>query len=281
MSSKLSKNGIYPFKAEQNECNFRKQLFSSTLIQQMLTSADYHSTERKFGTAQLQEVGKTWVLSRFAIEIVNLPQRHAQFNIETFIESVATMFTNRCFIAAYKDGEVFASGKSVWAMLDVESRKPQNILDFENGALNQYIFDEKKVSIEKPSRVKVDDNLVLFRTIETYYNDIDFNGHVNSCRYIEHVLDLFSMDWHSKYIVKRLDVVFVSEAHCGDTLNFYCSAPQYIGNVNTKDERSKKELSAAELSPKEVEYVVKICKISKDDAQEKECVRVKVLWRTL
>ncbi len=33
----------------------------------------------------------------------------------------------------------------------------------------------------------------LVRTIDTYYNDVDVNGHINSVKYIEHILDLFDL----------------------------------------------------------------------------------------
>ena len=53
------------------------------------------------------------------------------------------------------------------------------------------------------------------------YNDIDVNGHVNSVKYIEHVLDLFSLDWYASHRLQRLEVAYVAEAHCGDTLRLY------------------------------------------------------------
>lgn len=277
MAKKFEKIAHYSFTADQYMCNFRKQIFTSALINQILATADYHSTERDFGTEQLAEIGKTWVLSRFAIEIEDLPPRHAKYDIETYIESAQSFFSNRNFVVKYKNGKNVAVSKSTWSMLDIESRKPQNVLDVNDGLMKEYIVDDKKKALKckKPDRVNIDENLVLFRTIETYYNDIDFNGHINSCRYIEHILDLFSMDWHKKNIVKRLDVVFVSEAHCGDKLKFYCSAPSYPNaNLDT-------ELSPAEQEVENVEYKIRVCKVEPGSDKESECVRVKLLWRKI
>lgn len=296
MEQKLSKVGVYPFVAEQYMCNFRKQIFASALVQQMLATADYHSRDRGFGTVQLFPQGKTWVLSRFAIEINDLPPRHAKYNIETYIENLVSFFSNRNFVAKYPNGDVIAYGRSTWAMLDIETRQPRDIMELSGGAMEKLIAEEfksaeenneqaqgvaSKVPIAKPNRVNVDSNAPLFRVIETYYNDVDFNGHVNSIRYIEHVLDLFSMDWHKKYIVKRLDVIYSAEAHCGDKLKFYCSAPTFPEQAGEGDriaeEYAKK--SPAELDAPLVEYKVRICKQEPGSETETECVRLKVLWR--
>ncbi len=273
----LSKVDAYPFVAEQYMCNFRKQIFTSALVQQMLATADYHSRDRGFGTVQLFPQGKTWVLSRFAIEINDLPQRHAQYEIETYIENLRSFLSNRNFIAKYRDGSVIAYARSTWAMLDIETRGPQDILGVSGGVMQKYIAEEDAptIPIEKPNRVNIDYDAPLFRSIDTYYNDVDFNGHINSCRYIEHVLDLFSMDWHKKYIVKRLDVIYVAEAHCGDKLKFYCSEPSFPESTAAVSE----EKSPAEQDAPLVEYKIRICKEKRGSAKEEECVRIKLLWR--
>ena len=53
------------------------------------------------------------------------------------------------------------------------------------------------------------------------YSDIDLNGHVNSVKYIEHILDLFPMEWFRQKTVKRFEVAYVAESYYGDTLSFY------------------------------------------------------------
>lgn len=65
------------------------------------------------------------------------------------------------------------------------------------------------------------DGALLVRTIDTYYSDVDINGHINSVKYIEHVLDLWDMEWYRSHAVKRIEIAYVAEAHAGDTLSFY------------------------------------------------------------
>jgi acyl-ACP thioesterase len=68
----------------------------------------------------------------------------------------------------------------------------------------------------------MDDNAQLVRTIDTYYNDVDINGHINSVKYIEHVLDLWDIEWYKSHRIKRFEIAYVAESHAGDKLSFYC-----------------------------------------------------------
>ena len=65
------------------------------------------------------------------------------------------------------------------------------------------------------------DRAELVRTIDTFYNDVDINGHINSVKYIEHVLDLWPLQWYREHGVRRFEIAYVAEAHAGDQLSFY------------------------------------------------------------
>ncbi|MEG1563794.1 MAG: thioesterase, partial [Bacteroides sp.] len=50
---------------------------------------------------------------------------------------------------------------------------------------------------------------------------IDINGHVNSIRYIEHILDLFPLDLYRNRHIRRFEMAYVAESYYGDTLSFF------------------------------------------------------------
>ena len=117
--------------------------------------------------------------------------------------------------------KVYGYGRSIWAMIDTESRQPTDIFAIDNGAINNWIVNDKPCPIDKGGRVKMSDDAQLVRTIDTYYNDVDINGHINSVKYIEHVLDLWDLDWYRDHQIKRFEIAYVAEAHAGDQLSFY------------------------------------------------------------
>lgn len=54
------------------------------------------------------------------------------------------------------------------------------------------------------------------------YVEIDINGHVNSIRYIEHILDLFPIDLYKTKRIRRFEMAYVAESYFGDELTFFC-----------------------------------------------------------
>ena len=81
---KLSKIGRYEFLAEPFHCDFSNQLFMGHLGNHMLNAADFHSNDRGYGMNYLNTVNKTWVLSRLAIEMEEMPKAYDKFFVETW-----------------------------------------------------------------------------------------------------------------------------------------------------------------------------------------------------
>lgn len=221
----MNKVGKYEFLAEPFHCDFRQQLFMGHLGNHMLNAADFHSTDRGFGMKYLMTINRSWVLSRLAIEMEEMPAQHEQYSVETWVESAMKFFTSRNFCVSGSDGHVYGYGRSIWAMIDTETRQPTDIYSIDNGAINDWIVDDKPCPIEKGGRVKMSEDATLVRSFDINYNDIDINGHVNSIKYIEHVLDLWDIAWYRSHRLKRFEIAYVAEAHEGDKLSFYKESP--------------------------------------------------------
>ena len=216
-----SKVGCYDFFAMPFHCDFNNSLRIDYLGNDMLNAADLHSDTRGFGMNYLNSIGKTWVLSRLAIEVLEMPKSYERLQVETWVESAMRYFTKRNFAVRDSAGRYFAYGRSVWAMINTDDRQPADLFTVRDGLLKEYVEADKPCPIEGCSRAKIDDNAEVWRTVEMRYSDIDINGHVNSVKYIEHVINLWSIDWYRSHCLKRLDVAYIAESHEGDTLSFY------------------------------------------------------------
>ena len=217
----MEKVGKYQFLAEPFHCDFSGRLFMGHLGNHLLNAADFHSTDRGFGMKYLMTIKRSWVLSRLAIEVNEMPEQYTKFNVETWVENAMRFFTQRNFAVTDDNGKVYGYGRSVWAMIDTDSRQPCDILSIKDGAINEWIEAEKPCPIDKGGRVKMSDNAEFVHAIDTYYNDVDINGHINSVKYIEHVLDLWSIDWYKAHRIQRFEIAYVAESHAGDKLSFY------------------------------------------------------------
>ena len=229
MELEHSKIGRYEFLAEPFHCDFSNRLLMGHLGNHLLNAADFHSNDRGFGMHYLNTINKTWVLSRLAIEMEQMPVAYDRFAVETWVESAKRYFTRRNFMVQNtKTGLVYGYGRSIWAMIDTETRQPVNLLDVRDGLLEDYVEADKPCPVDKESRVKMSNEAQPVGSVIARYNDIDINGHVNSVKYIEHTLDLWPLEWYRCHRVRRFDIAYVAECHQGDRLSFYLenSAPE-------------------------------------------------------
>ncbi len=217
----MNKIGKYEFLAEPFHCDFNGNLFMGHLGNHMLNAADFHSSARGFGMKYLMTIKRSWVLSRLAIEITEMPSQYSKFNVETWVENAMKFFTSRNFKVSDENGHIYGYGRSIWAMIDTETRQPTDIFAIDNGAINNWIETDYPCPIDKGGRVKMSTDAQFVHTINTYYNDVDINGHINSIKYIEHVLDLWPISWYQEHTIRRFEIAYVAEAHAGDTLSFF------------------------------------------------------------
>lgn len=256
VNTELSKTGCYEFAADAFHCDFKHKLFLGHLGNHLLNAADFHSSDRGFGMRYLNIVNKTWVLSRLAIEMMEMPKEGETFVVETWVESVMKYFTNRNFrIVSVDGGKVYGYGRSVWALIDIVTRQPNDIMAVNDGEILKWMETEKDCPIEKGARVKIDKSAVRTSAIDTHYSDVDVNGHINSVKYIEHIFDLFPLEWYQTHVVERIDIAYVAESYYGDKLNFDVSE-------DNEQERS-----------------VRITKASADSEDEVEVCRAKIRFK--
>ena len=217
--SENNKIGTYSFVAEPFHVDFTGRLTLGVLGNHLLNCAGFHATDRGFGIATLNEDNYTWVLSRLAIELEEMPYQYEDFSIQTWVENVYRLFTDRNFALLDKDGKKIGYARSVWAMINLNTRKPADLLTLHGGSIVDYVCDEP-CPIEKPSRIKVSAGEPV-ASLTAKYSDIDINGHVNSVRYIEHILDLFPIEMYRSKRIRRFEMAYVAESYYGDELSFF------------------------------------------------------------
>ena len=217
--SEENRIGTYQFVAEPFHVDFNGRLTMGVLGNHLLNCAGFHANDRGFGIATLNEDNYTWVLSRLAIELDEMPYQYENFSVQTWVENVYRLFTDRNFAIIDKDGKKIGYARSVWAMINLNTRKPADLLTLHGGSTVDYVCDEP-CPIEKPSRIKVTSDQPI-ATLTAKYSDIDINGHVNSIRYIEHILDLFPIELYKTKRIRRFEMAYVAESYYDDELTLY------------------------------------------------------------
>lgn len=217
----VNKIDTHPVYVEPFHVDFTGRIFMGVLGNHLLNAAGNHSTKRGWGIGALNETKHTWVLSRLSIEMTEMPRNYEHIQVKTWVESVMKLFTNRNFAILREDGTPIGYARSVWAMIDIESRRPCDLTTLYDGDILRYVVSEEEnvCPIEGHGRFRFKD-AELVRTIDTYYSDVDINGHINSIKYIEHILDVFPKESFTKGI-KRFEIAYKNEAYQGDRLQMY------------------------------------------------------------
>lgn len=233
-----NKIGEYKFIAEPFHVDFNCELTLGVLANHLLNCASFHANDRGFGMGTLNEENYTWVLSRLAVEIEEMPRQYETFSIQTWVENVYRLFTDRNFAIISEDGRRVGYARSIWAMININTRKPADLLSMHSGSIVDYVCDEP-CPIEKPARIKVGSTEET-ASMTAKYSDIDINGHVNSVRYIEHTLDLFPIELYKEKRIRRFDMAYVAESYYGDKLSFY-QEEEGEGNFNVEIKKNDSE----------------------------------------
>lgn len=202
--------------------DFQQRWSWPSLANALLNAAEAHASRRGFGMRDAQRHNYAWVLSRLAIDMERIPVAFQPVSVSTWVKSIFHFFTNRCFAFRDADGVAFGYGHSVWALIDTRTRQPLPIAQLPGDPLPRYVEPSLPCPIGEMGRVRPLPDTACQRTIRVTYGDIDFNGHVNSVRYIAHILDLFPQtDYEGRRNVRRVEVSYIVESHYGDTLSFF------------------------------------------------------------
>ncbi|MDR1624434.1 MAG: acyl-[acyl-carrier-protein] thioesterase [Tannerellaceae bacterium] len=212
-----SKTGEFHFVTESYLLDFRGRISIPMIGTYLLHAASIHAAQRGFGFSDMNSSHTAWVLSRLAIEMGEYPGMSEKITLYTWIEEAGRLFTSRCFELVNAGGRPFGFARSVWAAIDMETRRPAP-LDVE--ALNAYKAD-RPCPIEKPGKIIPVENEAPGEPYAVKYSDLDVNGHVNSIKYMEHLLDRFDIGMYKEKAVSRFEIAYLSEGKYAMPLTFH------------------------------------------------------------
>ena len=209
-------SGKYTFKILPFEVDFRGKLTLPNLTNYILDAAGRHADECGFGLLKISRNNHSWVLSRLVIEMTKYPKYYEEIQVQTWVESVMRMFSMRNFALLNKEGEVLGYARTVWAMIDRTTRKSLNL---EQTNISDFIC-KKECPIEKFGKIPFPEGEPKEKfTIK--YSDIDINQHFNSSKYVEHVINAFTLHKFRKRDISRFEIEFMAEGKFGEAISLY------------------------------------------------------------
>ncbi|MDR1102290.1 MAG: acyl-[acyl-carrier-protein] thioesterase [Tannerella sp.] len=206
-----NRTGIYEYRTDSYLLDFRGQLPLPTLGNYLLHAATVHAGGFGFGFDDMAERKAAWVVSKLAIELTSPGRLTEPLRILTWVQQVERIFTFRCFeITALHGGETLGYARSVWAAIDRETRRPVSL---DGLGLADFVTERAcPVAFTSPEPAEKDTQGIPY-TVK--YSDLDVNGHLNSIKYIEAILDLFDIETYRTRSVVRFEIAYQAEGRYG------------------------------------------------------------------
>lgn len=197
------------------ECNPQGRMPITLLINRLIEVATLHANAIGIGYATLVDRHETWVLSRVAVEMTLYPGVNDHYTVRTWVSSINRLFSERDFEILDTGGNTIGYARTVWAVLNTDTRA---VADISRMEWVRELVPQKDCPVEKAARPRP---LADF-TSHPYrftYCDIDFNRHVNSSRYIELLLNQWSLGFHDANRLTRFEIAYLHEAVYDDVVD--------------------------------------------------------------
>jgi len=222
---------------QSRDSDFSLRVKLSALFSYFQEMATEHGQILGVGRSSIQKHGVIWVLIRSRVEVERYPRMKEEIFIETWPEQPGKIEFERNFIVRDGEGVIIARALTSWVIIDVENRRLRrsSTLDAKFTDLGR----EKALSCEL-GKIKSNNQLNLSYKKAVRYSDIDINEHLNNSKYVDYIMDCFSLDEHKDYQVQSIEVDYVHEALPGETIELYTDMSEsgqniiYIEGINEK-----------------------------------------------
>lgn len=237
------------FEINYYEINFRKELLITSLMNYFDDTATKQSEDIDMGIDYMKDMGLSWVLYRWDIDVYRYPMFREKIRVRTSAYSLREFYAYRIFDVVDEDDNIVCKAKSVWLLIDRNKRKAKKITEDMYSMYGITKDDNKPLIIKK---VKLPEKYTYEKHFDVRYSDIDTNRHVNNVKYVDWAIETVPLDIVLKCSLKNLNITYKKEAVYGETIHV-----------------------CTEIKKKEDEYIA-IHKISNNE-NKKLCI-IQTIW---
>ena len=182
------------------------RLKASRILEYLQTVAGEHSI--LLGTDQnaLMDKNLFWAVIRHRVQISRLPHSGEKLRIETWPMPTTRTAYPRSTIAYDEEGNECFRSISLWILMDSASRAM--VLPGRSGVQVSGLL--RGCELQAPSSM-LPREMGAMEERYVRYTDLDLNGHMNNCRYLDWVDDLLPSAFHARHELKEFTLCYMSE----------------------------------------------------------------------
>ena len=180
------------------------------LMSELQAIADIHATLLGAGRAFCHENNITWVVTHYAVDIIEMPNDKEELLISTWPVNHETLRAVRDFEIKSLAGRSMVRATSQWIMIDLAARRPVKINEYLPNwtCIPERALDAPFDKISEPECA----NAVEF---DIRYDDIDVNQHVNNAVYATWATESLGYDFLNSHNLGAIRLNFKKEIPAG------------------------------------------------------------------
>lgn len=193
------------------ECDAHGRMPLTLMVERIIETATEHANRLGIGFVDLKRHDIGWVLSRLSIDLDERPRMNTRYQLRTYINDLNRRYSTRTHeLSVIEDGSarVVGHSRTVWMAINTSTRTAAD-LSVING--EYCVRPDSPCPVEAPARFTMQGQPVYRGEYMFRYTDIDVNGHVNSVRYLDTILESRPMEWHDSHDIARFDIIYHRE----------------------------------------------------------------------
>lgn len=203
------------FEIRSYHTDFRGNASIQTLCRFFQETAGNHARNMGFALEQLQSEGKTWVLSRFHIQVYRYPRWRERVRIETWPSGSIGFYAVRDFFLCNQQNQRLASASSIWLILDLNRKTPLRI---PQGLVEMNVTDRERALLDSFDMLWRPEQKMFEKSFVTRKSDVDLNRHVNNVSYVEWAIETVPDDIWRTHLLTEIEVSFRAETLYGEMI---------------------------------------------------------------
>lgn len=208
------------------EANPEQELSLPILVAKFIDVATAHANSLEIGNPAMSDMNAGWVLSRLTIEMTEYPKVNESYVMETWVVDFNRHYSEREFSIKSPDGKIYGYGRSIWMVMSTVDHSNVGLSHLNlpdgmiSGKMSPIEGQARHLQIVSPDFNGVLPKGALIANCPTFcyrfkYCDLDGYRHVNTVRYVELLLNRFSLEELDETFVSRLELSFMHEARYG------------------------------------------------------------------
>lgn len=165
------------FKIRAREIGADNKLSLPALIEIMQEASFKHAIGLKASFWDMQKEKLSWVVLKKELEIIRHADANEEIEVHTYPSEYDKLFATRDFYVYDNEGKIIAKARSLWTLINTETRKMEHIPEW----MASLIPEDIDTPLGKPD-VKIRHKFPYTQVVnyKINYLDIDWNNHTNN-----------------------------------------------------------------------------------------------------